>query len=344
MAGVHELRAQLHLRRHLLEQAPVWKLPINSVEPGRRHCMKTGVKKRLALPAVYQFALSSGGNRLASIGRNVVMTDPLKMVRLYSCHPVSHPSYAAFSPDGTTLAVKSTSGRILLLAVESGEIILDFTNKTDGEGAAVSFSACGRYLVDASWSGQIIVRDTFGQLSDTTHIFAGEMIVKVLPSSDRSTWAFVHQPKATSQTEPSAPAYITIWKWPLTEHRKLAPEIRTRSAELSPDGKVIAIADDSQVQFLLLTNGAVLKSASVERCRGIRWSPDGTLVALVLESSIAIYAFPSFEPVDVFEQEFASDICFALDNSFVAVGGWSAGVVRRFDGRQANADSRADSL
>jgi WD40 repeat protein len=306
--------------------------------------MKAIFKKKLALPAVYQFALSSRGNRLAVIGRNVVMTDPSKMVRLYSCHPVSHPSHTAFSPDGATLAVKSTSGRILLLAVESGEVILDFTNKTDGEGAAVAFSACGRYLVDASWNGQIIVRDTLCQIPDIRHTFAGEMIVEVLPSSDRSTWVFLHQLIATSETEPLAPVYITVWNWPLTEYRKFAPEIPTRSAELSPDGKVIAIADDSQVQFLLLSNGTVLKSAPVERCRGIRWSPDGTLVALVHQSSIAVYAFPSYELVDVFEQEFASDICFALDNSFVAVGGWSGGVVRPFDGRQANADSRANSL
>lgn len=305
--------------------------------------MKAIVKKKLTLPGVYQFALSSGGNRLAVIGRNVVMTDPSKMARLYSCHPVPHPSYAAFSPDGATLAVKSTSGRILLLAVESGEVILDFTNKTDGEGAAVAFSACGRYLVDASWKGHIIIRDTLCQLSDTRHTFAGEMCVGVLSSSDRSTWVFVHQPIATSQTEPPAPAYITVWKWPLTEYRKLAPEIRTRSAALSPDGEVVAIADDAQVQFLLVANGAVLKSVPAEYCRRIRWSPDGTLVALVLRSSIAVYAFPGCEPVDVFDQEFASDICFALDNSFIAVGGWSAGTVRRFDGRHANADPVCES-
>jgi WD40 repeat protein len=304
--------------------------------------MKASVKKKLGLPAVYRFALSSGGNRLAAIGRNIVMTDPLKMARLYSCHPVPHPSYAAFSPDGATLAVKSTSGRILLLAVESGEIIFDFTSKTEGEGADLAFSACGRYLVDASWNGQIIIRNTLCQLSDTRHTFAGEMIVSVLPSSDRSTWAFVHQPIATSETEPVAPAYITVWKWPLAECRKFVPQIRTHSAELSPDGKVIAIADDSQVQFLLVSNSTVLKSAPVERCRSIRWSPDGKLVALVHESSIAVYAFPSYELVDVFEQEFASDICFALDNSFVAVGGWSAGVVRPFDRRLANAGSSAD--
>jgi WD40 repeat protein len=228
------------------------------------------------------------------------------------------------------LAVKSTSGSILLLAVETGDVILDFTNKTDGEGAAVAFSACGRYVVDASWDGQIIIRDTLCQLADTRQTFAGEMIVGVLSSSDRFTWVFVHQPKAASETESPAPAYLTVWQWPLTGYRKLAPDIRTRPAGLSPDGKVVAIADDSQVQFLLLANGAVLKSAPVEHCRGIRWSPDGTLVALVLRSSIAIYAFPSYEPVDVFEQEFASDICFAPDNSFVAVGGWSAGSVRCF--------------
>jgi len=306
--------------------------------------MKPIVKNKLALSTVYQFALSSRGDRLAVMGRKLVMTDPAKMARLYSCHPVPHPSYTAFSPDGAMLAVKSTSGRILLLAAESGEIILDFMNKTDGEGAAPAFSACGRYLVDASWNGQIIVRDTLRQLSDTRHTFAGEMIAEVLPSSDRCTWVFVHRPIATSETEPFAPAYITVWKWPLTEHRKFAPEIRTRSAALSPDGRVLAIADDAQIQFHLLENDAVLKSAPVERCRRIRWSPDGTLVALILQSSVAIYAFPSYELVDAFEQDFASDICFALDNSFVAVGGWSGGGVQRFDVRQANADSRADPL
>jgi WD40 repeat protein len=314
---------------------------IKSVELNRNNRMTATGKKKLALPAVYKFALSLRGDRLAAIGRNVVMTDPSNMVRLYSCHPISHPSYAAFSPDGVTLAVKSTSGRILLLAVESGEIILDFMNKTDGEGPAVAFSACGRYLVDASWNGQIIVRDTLRQLPDLRHTFAGEMIVGVLPSSNRSTWVFVHQPKSTSRTEPSDPAYITVWKWPLTEYCKLTLEIRIDLAELSPDGNILALADDEQVQFLLIENDTILKSAAAERCKRIRWSPDGTLVALVLQSSIRVHDFPSLDVVDVFEQEFTSDICFALDNSFVAVGGWSAGVVQRFKGRPANAESAA---
>ena len=292
------------------------------------------MKKKLALPAVYQFALSAEGKRLAVIGRNVVMTDPSRMARLYSCHPISHPLCAAFSPDGARLAVKSTSGGILLLAAESGEIILDFTNKTDGEGAAIAFSACGRYLIDASWNGDIIVRDTLCGLPDQRHAFAGEMIVCVLPSSDRSTWVFLHQPKATSQTEPVALPYITVWKWPLTEYRELALETRATSAELSPDGKVIVIANDLQIQFLLVANGNVLKSVLAERCRRIRWSPDGALVAFVLQSSIAVYAFPSYELVDIFEQEFASDICFSPDNSFFAYGGWGSGVLQRVEGNK----------
>jgi len=292
---------------------------------------KAVANKNPPLPAVYALALSPAGDRLAVIGRSVVMTDPANGARLYACRPVPHPAHAAFSPDGATLAVKSTSGRIVLLRAASGDVVADFKNSTDWEGAAPAYSACGRYLVDASWQGHIVVRDTLRQLPDQRHAFAGEMIVGVLASRDRAMWAFVHQPKTKSLTEPAAPAYITVWTWPLTACRALAPDIGIGAAALSPDGQVLAVADDAQVQFLRVANGTVLQAVPSERCKRIRWSPDGTLVAFVQQSSIAVHAFPSCALVEVFEQPFAADACFAPDNAFVAVGGWQAGDIRRFE-------------
>lgn len=294
--------------------------------------------KKLKLPTSYTFALSMQGDRLAVIGRNVVMTNPVLLTRLYSCHPISHPSYAAFSPDGATLAVKSTSGEIVLLEVDSGEIIFNFRNKTDGEGPTVAFSVCGKYLVDACWNGQIIVRDAFHQVPDLRHTFDGEMIVDVLPSADRSTWAFIHQPKATSKKEFSKLPYVTVWKWPLIDYRVLSSEIRINSSALSPDGNVVAITGESVLHFLSTERGTILKSVPVERCKRIRWSPDGTLIALVLQSSISVHTFPSFEVVNVFEQEDASDVCFAPDQSFIALGGWTGGIVRPFSEALNGAD------
>jgi hypothetical protein len=69
--------------------------------------------------------------------------------RLWSSHPVSHPSCVNFSRHGTPLAVKSTTGRIAILDVESSATIVDFANQRDGEGAEAIFSPCGKYLVDA---------------------------------------------------------------------------------------------------------------------------------------------------------------------------------------------------
>lgn len=294
--------------------------------------MKAVVKRSLKLPSVYAFALSPQGDRLAAIGRGVVMANTVSMERLYACRPLPHPSHAAFSPDGLTLAVKSTSGRIVLLAAGSGEIVSDLTNEADGEGAPVGFSACGRYLVDATWNGDIVVRDTLRQVPDLRDTFGGDMVQAVLPSADRATWAFVHQPIATSVTDVLQAAYVTIWQWPLTGYRKIALAGQIGAAALSPDGAVLAVASASHVHFILVEDDAVLHAAPVERCRRIRWSPDGTRVALVLPSRIAVHAYPGHALVEDIAQEFASDICFSPDNSFVAIGGWGAGVLRRFGG------------
>ena len=48
--------------------------------------------------------------------------------------PLPYLIYAAFSPDGKRLAVKSTTGQIAVVDAVSGKIVCDFRNKKDGEG------------------------------------------------------------------------------------------------------------------------------------------------------------------------------------------------------------------
>ena len=140
--------------------------------------------RKLKLPTSYETALSRCGDRIAALGRNVVTGDTLTMRRLASCHPLSHPSHACFNHSGTSLAAKSTSGRVVLLNLMTGATEVDFANDADGEGSTVALSADGKLLVDASWDGVLNVRDIRTGKIDQQFKFPGEMIAELSCSTN----------------------------------------------------------------------------------------------------------------------------------------------------------------
>lgn len=62
---------------------------------------------------------------MGAVGRNVVVIDLDRRERLSTTHPLKHASSAIFSAKGDALAVKSTSGHIVVLNPETGEVISD---------------------------------------------------------------------------------------------------------------------------------------------------------------------------------------------------------------------------
>jgi WD40 repeat protein len=98
---------------------------------------------------------------VAAIGRNVVLIDFDRRQRIWTAHPFSHPASAAFSADGSILAVKNTSGLIVVLSTETGAVIRNYHNDADGEGSNITYSPYGDLLIDGSWSGLFTIREIF---------------------------------------------------------------------------------------------------------------------------------------------------------------------------------------
>src|SRR5437870_2349322 len=130
----------------------------------------------MRFPKGYRVRFSDNGELLVCLGRNVVVIDTASRQRRSTSNPLSNPSDASFSPDGRTLAVKSTSGRIVVIDPRSGELLRDLRNQREGEGSGVLFSPHGDQLVDASWKGALTVRDAGDGTIVNREMFPGEMI------------------------------------------------------------------------------------------------------------------------------------------------------------------------
>jgi WD40 repeat protein len=291
--------------------------------------------RKLKFPTVFEFALSPRGDRIAALGRNVVTADTISMKRFTSCHPFPHPSDACFNHDGSKLAVKNTSGRIVILDPVTGETIVDFNNKRDGEGANVHFSPCGNFLVDASWGGKIFVRNVKTAQKENEFSFGGEMIKDVLCSRDGKLWAFTHQPKVKASENELDNPYLTIWNWPLSECEIVPlPLCSIDGTAMSPDGNNFALTGFSgkgkeKLLSLMSRTGEIFRSIDVGHCKKIRWSPDGKLIGAILDSRIAVYTFPDLIEIRSYDLKYPSDVSFSPDNSFIALGSWDGGSIEQ---------------
>src|SRR5579863_3219020 len=97
----------------------------------------------------FDIACSDDGTMLVCLGRRLNMFDVASRQRISTSRPFAHPSCAAFSPDGSILAVKHTSGRIVILDLSTGVTLYDHKNQKEGEGSEARFSPHGAELIDA---------------------------------------------------------------------------------------------------------------------------------------------------------------------------------------------------
>lgn len=286
--------------------------------------------RTLKLPTSYELTLSPRGDRIAAIGRNVVIADTLLLKRIASCHPLSHPSYACFNSDGSLLAVKNTAGRIVFIDPASGETVFDFNNKRDGEGSNAIFSVDDQFLVDASWKGQIFVRHAITGQIDRQFAYEDEMITEVSRSVDGLKWAFRHQPKFNGETR-NAP-YVSLWHWPFVSAEIIQLDLDiANAASLSPQGDVLAVAGSlgsTSSLKLLDRSGRILRSLTIDSCKELRWSPCGTLLGRIGREEIVVHSSTDLLPIKSYPMQYPSSVCFAPGLSFIGLGSWEAGIVQ----------------
>ena len=104
----------------------------------------------LKIGTSHAVAFSKDGELLATLGRDVWIWNLPSRSKTVRAHPFSNPSSAVFSLDQRNIAVKSTSGRIVIVEVQSGRTRVDFNNDGDGEGSNLLYSPCGEFIVDGT--------------------------------------------------------------------------------------------------------------------------------------------------------------------------------------------------
>jgi len=308
----------------------------------------------LKVKGSYCVSFSPNGSACATLARDVSLWDIQSRKKSWRAHPVSHPLYATFSPEGDLIAVKSTSGRIVTLASKTGHVCRDFENDLEGEGSNPLFSHCGRFIVDGSWAGLLTVREASSGSVQFRREHKGTMIPRIHSVRSGSVWIVEYSPKATSDDRPPTDDYFTVWSWPIPSVAPNTLSIRLpfiRGSAVSEDGLRLAVlfgAPPRDLRVYELPSERLSWSARVavggsgsELC----WSRCCRFLASVQEDCIAVYDGASGTRLSVFSLPYPSDIDFSPDSRLIALGSWQAGEIRPLQsdgGRDGEQDGPAN--
>ena len=291
---------------------------------------------RLKWPAAYDLSCSPDGQHLVCVGRNVVMIDLSKRQRVWTSHPVSHPSHAEFSPDGEALAVKTTSGRIIIVDPYSGAVVHDHRNQKEGEGSGVCFSPDGAFVVDGSWNGILTIRSTCDGAVVSREHFPGDMITRVTHDQNRSTWLVEHSPRVRPGENAPLPEYVSVRRWPFSPEttRTFSFGVHMQAATLSPDGSRICYIqkwDERRVHVAQTSDGQILTSSKPIENGGagskLAWSADGRYVAAASTGMFLIFRTSDLEIVGQFACQYPSSMAFLSNEQEIAFGSWNTSTV-----------------
>jgi WD40 repeat protein len=288
--------------------------------------------KPLNLRGSYKAQFSRTGSLLVTLSRDIVVWDVERRAKHYRVHPFAHPSDCSIHPDETRIVVKNTAGKIALLDAQDGALICFLDSVKGNEGSNILYSSCGEYVVDGSWGGHLTVRSATSGSVVFQKTFPGEMITKIAHSSHNDTWFVVHQPTAISDDQSPAPAYISVWGWPMD-----APVDFLKSSEncinaisVSPDGRHLCVVGHASIAVMNLAEKRFVGSVPYNfGGTGFvtNWSPDSREIASVQRNSCVFHDASTMEKLKSIELQYASDIAYSPDGNLLALGSWEAGML-----------------
>lgn len=281
-------------------------------------------------------------------GRDVTALKLSTSEELFRVHPIAHPSHVDFSPDGRRLVVKSTSGRTIIVDATDGRLLKDFRNQKEGQGSSALFSACGQYVVSASWKGVLTVRDS----ATTELVFSHQperMLSNLSAPHDRRFFVYSAVGLPPSDTEPTPPEVIYLHSWPLRGDN--ARELPRRwpflcRLQISPSGRYLAVVYGAPPDTLEIYD---IQTASVSARRAVRcggtpcvvgWSPDESVVALSGDHMCHLFDMPSLAVRCEFALRYACFVRFSNSGRYFASGSWSTSFVVRSEAVEAFAATK----
>lgn len=135
----------------------------------------------LKLKQSHHVAFSPDGGRVvtASGGKIWEIATGKELAR---CELPPHTSSIAWSPDGTVIAMQSTSGAIRLCDAKTGKKIAQV--KMTGEGSSMDFSPDGKFLAAGDWKGTLFAWSVPDGRLRRKRELAGQMIHDVRVTAD----------------------------------------------------------------------------------------------------------------------------------------------------------------
>jgi len=290
----------------------------------------------------YKIVCSDQHKLVVCIGGRLNIFDIEKRQKIVSCRPIPNPSYAAFSPNGKILAVKSTSGRIVVLNSFSGEVLCDHKNQKEGEGCQLHFSPDGEMLIDASWKGIITIRKAFEPTIIKREVFEGEHIGEISMDANRNNWLFQHGGPFRQEKKARSCFCLILHTWPLTEalRQHCFGEHIIWASALSPDASRICLIRDckpgTDMRIIGATDGEILACRQFGMISSkIYWSWDSEIIAVIrksfAESCFAFYKSSDLSLIGTIPGDYPSSICFLPNSDQVVLGSWQFSRLARLE-------------
>lgn len=292
--------------------------------------------------AAFSATFSPSGRFLAQVGRRVRIYDVAKRKPVVSSQwHYPHAAAAAFSPSDAWLAIRSTTGAIVVVDPVTGHPHSRLPPESEtADDSSILAGPDGSNLVEASASGTLRVR----RVTDLGVEFAEQhpayLLGPVSCSTARDRWALAFNRRQLEQ--PAQPdCHIEIRTWPLTGAHRWTLSSRfgfIHALALSPGGERVAVLErlgnsetpvQSAISILQSVDGTVVKRVTGGQWKahgGFAWSPDGRWLIVgtddghqLLDSELAVIGSVS--------GEYSSDASFSPDGRLLALGYWGHGLV-----------------
>jgi WD40 repeat protein len=297
-------------------------------KPGQRSVLSDFAT--IELKTAYEFAFDPLAERLAYIGgRYVSMLAVRSGETTFKVHQIANLSHIDFSPDGKRLAVKSTSGRAIILSASTGRLLSDFRNQSEGEGDCALFSKCGRYVISVSWSGLFSVREWKGAKLIYSYQYPEDCQLSSLSTTSRRT-SFA----CCVNRDPRASVGLTsfsvmIQSWPLSRQSRELPQEWTAiwGLQISPSGRLLAIVHGTPPCTLSLYNIAKQKVlAETDWCGrpdcALGWSHDEKTLVTNGENSFRFHNVPDLTTLRSLRADCPCFAAFSPSDEYLALGSW----------------------